>query len=197
MKPRLACGVLLSLLATTSCTKKDDEPPPTVFRWDVTPAASGGELTARSFVGDYGKSIYAERHRFCRNGILGIGDTCGTVDPGLDSEVEAGHLEIRVRDEWKVGPNEVTDASYTPPGQDPKQAKALRLANAVFEVTSFRRSTTIWDSDKRAFLAWLCARGSADVLDDQGQTAGRLRFAIDYRNSAATDNDSPACDAEL
>jgi hypothetical protein len=193
MTPRLASLAFLAATAMASCKPMDEEPAPTVLRWDVTPSGADSSLEGHSFEGDHDKPIHAEAHRSCGGGVAGVGDSCETVDPGLEGEVDEGRLWVRVRDGWKMGANEVTEASYTPPGQ----TQALPLSSAIVEVTSFRPSTTISDSNKNPLLAWLCARGSADVTNDQGAVTGKLRFAIDYRNAAATDGDSPPCDADL
>jgi hypothetical protein len=192
----LALLLLFAVLLVPACsikTSSEDPPDPGVMRWEVIPNPDGASiLTQATYEYDFESSargIYAESHRACTGGIGGIGETCRS-EPMLEVTKDGETIELDVESGWLEGKGSVASGRYK------TGRSTLSLRNVVIDVASVKRSETVKNSSGDPYLAYLCARGTAD-LDRAGSIVGSLRFAIGHANRNDRDVDPPGCSADL
>ena len=196
MPPTRALAALLAFLLCGCAAKAKEEIDPGVLRWKVTPTAAGAAaLTAATFEHRYGDAfIHADRYSSCSGGVLGLGEKCGTKNPALEGIASGATILIEVDGPFVMGANTVKTGLY----QDPKQRRNLKMTNTKLEVTALRTATSARGSNGATLLAWICARGSAELLElDGAGVAGAVRFAVVHVNASEPDSEPPECSADL
>ena len=179
--------------AVGGCRREKDEFDSGALRWGVVPNAAGAAvLTAGAFEDDYGEGvtlpILAGTHSVCDDGVLGIGKECTAESPTIQGAADDSSVEIVLSGALERGANDVRRASY----RDPKRASSFSVRNALFEVLEVEVATGVQGPDGAKTVAWLCARGAADVVDSD-TVVGALRFTVDYRDRYATNGAPPPC----